>query len=269
MAASRRRPRCAITNELWSVFAQASHQVTDQLEMSGGLRFTSDEKDLEVLQSVIPQAPVSVGDEQVSWDLSAFYDVNDDVSVFARVARGFRGPTIQARDVAFFGSPSVADSETVLSWEAGVKSEPLGGRARINATAFYYTVEDLQLSAVGGAGNLVQLVNAEEGVGYGIEIDSEFLVTDNFLVTAGFSWNETELQDPNLEVAPCGSGQCTPLDPDADNDGFVEVDGNPFPQAPDYILSLTARYAIPSSFGGEWFVLYRLVLAGPHQSLPL
>jgi iron complex outermembrane receptor protein len=240
-------------NDLWSIFGQASHQFSDQLEISAGLRYTSDEKDLTVLQSVIPQAPVNVSDEQVSWDLSAIYDVNDDVSVFARVARGFRGPTIQARDVAFFGSPSVADSETVLSWEAGVNSEPFNGRARINATAFYYTVEDLQLSAVGGAGNLVQLVNAEEGVGYGIEIDSEFLVTDNFLVTAGFSLNETELQDPNLEVAPCGSGQCTPTDPDVDNDGFVEVDGNPFPQAPDYILSLTARYAIPSSFGGEWF----------------
>jgi iron complex outermembrane receptor protein len=241
------------SNELWSVFGQASHQVSDQLEISGGLRYTSDEKDLEVLQSVIPQAPVNASDEQVSWDLSAFYDVNEGVSVFARVARGFRGPTIQARDVAFFASPSVADSETVLSWEAGIKSEPLGGRARVNATAFYYTVEDLQLSAVGGAGNLVQLVNADEGVGYGIEVDSEFLVTDNFVVTAGFSWNETELQDSSLEVAPCGSGQCTPLDPDVDNDGFVEVDGNPFPQAPDYILSLTARYAIPSSFGGEWF----------------
>lgn len=241
------------TNELWSLFAQASHQMTDQLELSGGLRFTSDEKGLTVPQSVVPQAPLSVSDEQVSWDLSAFYDVNEEVSVFARLARGFRGPTIQARDVAFFGSPSIADSETVLSWEAGVKTQPFGGRARINATAFYYTVEDLQLSAVGGAGNLVQLVNAEEGVGYGIEIDSEFLITDNFLVTAGLSLNETELQDPNLEVAPCGSGQCTPLDPDVDNDGFVEVDGNPFPQAPDYILSLTARYAIPSSVGGEWF----------------
>ncbi len=241
-------------NDLWSIFGQASHQVNAQFQLSGGLRYTSDEKDLQVPQSVIPQADVNVSDEQVSWDVSALYDVNDDVSLFARVARGFRGPTIQARDVAFFGSPSVADSETVLSWEAGFKSEPLGGRARVNGTAFYYTVEDLQLSAVGGAGNLVQLVNAEEGVGYGVELDAEFLVTDNFLVTAGFSWNETELQDPNLEVAPCGSGQCTPLDPDADNDGFVEVDGNPFPQAPDYILSLTARYAIPAASGGEWFV---------------
>lgn len=242
------------TNDLWSFFGQASHQVNDRLQVSGGLRYTSDEKDLEVPVSVIPQAPVSASDEQVSWDLSAIYDLDRDVSVFARVARGFRGPTIQARDVAFFGAPSVADSETVLSWEAGIKSEPLGGRARVNATAFYYTVEDLQLSAVGGAGNLVQLVNAAEGVGYGLELDAEYLVSDNLLVTAGFSLNETELQDPNLEVAPCGSGQCTPLDPDADNDGFVEVDGNPFPQAPDYILSLTARYSIPAATGGEWFV---------------
>ncbi len=241
-------------NDLWSLFGQVSHQVNDQLEVSGGLRYTDDNKNLQVLQSVIPQQPVNAQDDQFSWDLSAFYDVSDDLAVFARVARGFRGPTIQARDVAFFGSPSVADSETVLSWEAGVKSEPLGGRARVNATAFYYTVEDLQLSAVGGGGNLVQLVNAAEGVGYGVEVDAEFLVTDSFVVTAGVSLNETELQDPNLEVAPCGSGQCTPLDPDADNDGFVEVDGNPFPQAPDYILSLTARYAVPSSFGGEWFV---------------
>jgi len=242
-------------NQLWAVFGQVSHQLTDRLNLSGGLRYTSDEKDLEVPLSVVPHDPVNVSDEEVSWDLSALYDVDEDLSVFARVARGFRGPTIQARDVAFFGAPSVAQSETSLSYEAGVKSEFAQGRARLNATAFYYTVEDLQLSAVGGAGNLIQLVNADEGVGYGIEIDSEFLLTDNLLVTAGFSWNETEIQDSGLEAEACASGQCTPTNPDADNDGFVEVDGNPFPQAPDYTLSLTARYGIPSArFGGEWFV---------------
>ena len=241
-------------NFLWSVFGQASRQVTDQLRLSGGLRYTSDEKELHTLQSVIPWAPVDASDEQVSWDVSAFYDVSDDLALFARVARGFRGPTIQGRDIAFFGAPSVADSETSIAYEAGFKSEPWGGRARVNATAFYYTVSDLQLSAVGGAGNLIQLINADEGVGYGIEIDSEFLISDNLQITAGFSWNETELQDAGLEVAPCGSGQCTPLDPDADNDGFVEVNGNPFPQAPDIILSFTARYSIPAPCG-EWFVM--------------
>jgi len=241
-------------NQLWSVFAQASHQATDRLEIAGGIRFTNDEKDLVVRQSVIPQAPVEVSDEQVSWDLSAYYDLQDDLAVYARVARGFRGPTIQARDVAFFASPSTADSETSLSWEAGFKAEPMGGRARINGAIFYYTVSDLQLSAVGGGGNLVQLVNADEGVGYGLEIDSEFLVSDNLLVTAGFSWNETELRDENLLVGTCA--QCTVTDPTVviGADTRARVDGNPFPQAPDYTVSLTARYSIPTANGNEWFI---------------
>lgn len=240
-------------NTLWSVFAQMEHQSSDRLSWAGGLRFTSDEKDLTVPQSVIPQAPVNVSDEQVSWDISAYYDVNDEMAVFARIARGFRGPTIQARDVAFFASPSVADSETNISFEAGIKSEPWGGRGRVNVTAFYYEVSDLQLSAVGGGGNLVQLVNADKGVGYGFEVDSEFLVTDNLYVTAGFAWNETELQDPNLLVGTCA--QCTVTDPTVVVGGQTRarVDGNPFPQAPQYTVNFTARYAIPAGPSGEWF----------------
>lgn len=238
-------------NQLWSVFGQASHQATDRLELSGGIRFTNDAKLMTGIVTNFPVAVVEVEDEQISWDLSAYYDLDDNQAIFARVARGFRGPSIQARDVAFFNPPSVADSETSISYEIGYKSEPLDGRARFNATAFYYQVDDLQLSAVGGAGNLVQLINADRGVGYGFEIDSELFVTDNLFITAGFSWNETELQDSDLEVGVCA--QCTVLDPDADNDGFHEVDGNPFPQAPDMILSFTARYSIPAGNGGEWF----------------
>lgn len=241
-------------NTLWSLFAQAEHQATDRLQIAGGVRFTSDEKDLTTLVSVVPHSPVNVSDEQISWDISAFYDLDNGASVYGRVARGFRGPSIQGRDIAFFGSPSVADSETSISYEAGFKSEPWNGRARVNGAVFYYEVSDLQLSAIGGAGNLVQLVNADKGVGYGVELDAEAWLSDNLFVTMGASWNETELQDNALEVAPCGSGQCTPLDPDVDGDGFVEVDGNPFPQAPDLIFSFTARYAIPDDKGGEWFV---------------
>jgi outer membrane receptor protein involved in Fe transport len=239
-------------NELWSIFGQASYDMSDDLTLSGGVRFTQDEKDLVAIGRAV--SPVEAEDEQVSWDLSAIYDVNDQTNVFARVARGFRGPSIQGRDIAFFNQPSVADSETSLSWEAGFHHETAGGRARINGAAFTYTVDDLQLTAVGGAGNLVQLINADEGVGYGFEIDAEAWITDNLYVTLGYSLNKTELQDEDLEVGVCGFGRCTLLDPDVDNDGFVEVDGNPFPQAPESILSFTARYGIPVADGGEWFI---------------
>jgi outer membrane receptor protein involved in Fe transport len=240
-------------NDMWAVFGQASYDLTEQLTVSGGLRYTSDEKDFTALVAPLPTDPVNVSDEELSWDLSGLYAVNEDLSLYARVARGFRGPSIQGRDVAFFGAPSAADSETSTSYEAGFKAQLPEYRTRINGSAFVYEVSDLQLSAVGGAGNLIQLVNADSGQGYGFELELDSDLTDRLSVMAGLSYNHTELDDSALEVAPCGSGLCTVLDPDADNDGFVEVDGNPFPQAPEWVFNVAARYGVPIG-QGEAFV---------------
>jgi len=167
-------------------------------------------------------------------------------------ARGFRGPSIQGRDVAFFGAPSVAQSETILSWEAGLKSELFERRVRLNGAVFAYTVNDPQFSAIGGAGNNTILLNAEEGKAWGFELDGEWVVNENLTLTAGYSYSNTEIDDPNLTVATCGSGQCTPLDPVA-APGRVFVDGNPFPNAPESIFDFTARFSAPVGNGGELF----------------
>ncbi|MDZ4778382.1 MAG: TonB-dependent receptor [Alphaproteobacteria bacterium] len=251
-------------NTSWAVFAQAEYDISDRLSVAGGVRYTEDEKDFIALAA--PLLPVAappgspnafpaartVSDEQVSWDLSVRYEVTPDVNVYGRVANGFRAPSIQGRDVAFGSLPSVADSETIQSYEAGVKSDVLGGTGRINAAVFYYEIEDQQFSAIGGAGNLTQLVNADKGEGYGFEIDSSFDVTERLNVGVGFAYNHTEIKDATLTVAPCGSGQCTVLDPIAPG-GFARVNGNPFPQAPEYTLDLSARYERPMGERGAIF----------------
>jgi outer membrane receptor protein involved in Fe transport len=239
-------------NTSWAVFGQATFQVSEAVRLTGGLRWTSDEKDLTNVSAPIPFAPVNVSDEQVSWDFSVFFDASDNVSLYGRVARGFRGPSIQGRDVAFFGAPSVADSETILSWEAGVKSELFDRRVRLNGAVFTYTINDPQFSAIGGVGNNTILLNAEEGKAWGFEIDGEWVVSENLTLTAGYSYNNTEIDDPNLTVAVCGSGQCTSTDPVA-APGRVFVDGNPFPNAPESIFDFTARFSIPMGNGGELF----------------
>jgi iron complex outermembrane recepter protein len=239
-------------NTAWAVFGHVSYDVSDRLTVTGGARYTDDEKDLTVQVSPIPQTPQNVSDEQVSWDVSALYEVNDQVNVYGRLASGFRAPTIQGRDVAFFGSPSIADSETITSIEAGFKSELAGDRVRLNGSVFYYEIEDQQLSAIGGGGNFVQLVNADKGTGSGFDIDGEFLLTDRFMMTLGFSYTDTEIDDSVLVVPPCGSGMCTVLDP-LDIDGNAIIDGNSFTQAPEYIASVTARYGIPMGNGELFF----------------
>lgn len=258
-------------NTTWAVFAQTDYQVNEKLNVTGGVRYTHDDKSLVVGEqnvdgfalvigaaSIQDYDPINVDDGQVSFELSANYRLTDNTSLFARFANGFRAQTIQGRDVAFEGSPSVADAETINSIEGGFKSDLLDDKLRLNAAAYYYQIDDIQFSAIGGGSNFTALVNADKGVGYGFEVDAQWLATDELTLTAGFSYNNTEIQDDTLTVQPCGSsadfsGNCTVLDPRTD-DNRAFIDGNPFPQAPETIFNFTARYTIPAGDDGEFFV---------------
>jgi iron complex outermembrane receptor protein len=252
-------------NTAWAVFGHLSYDVTDAFTLTGGLRYTDDDKDLSGSGPTGASiAPVSVADEQVSWDLSALFEVNEDFNIYARLANGFRAPTIQGRDVAFGGAPSIADSETINSIEFGFKSQLADDRIRLNAAVFYYEVDDLQLSAIGGGGNFVQLVNADKGTGMGLDLDGEFLFTDRFMMTLGFSYTDTEIDDSTLVVPPCGSGLCTVLDP-LDVNGNAIIDGNSFTQAPEYVATVTARYGIPIGTNGELFFFTDWAFQGETQ----
>ncbi len=242
------------------VFASAAYDVSEKLTVAGGLRFTDEEKVFTAGREIGPfgsgpLAPriVTVGDEQVSWDVSATYQQSDDVSYYAKIARGFRGPSVQGR-LVFGNNISSADSETVLSYEAGVKSELFENRLRANANVFLYTLEDQQLTIVGGLDNTVALFNADESEGYGFEADIEALVTDNLVITGGLSYNKTEIKDDVLLSPGCGAS-CTVLDPTVVVDGqtFFNISGNSFPNAPEWIANFTARYGVPFQ-GGEAFI---------------
>ncbi len=234
-------------NSTWAIFGQGDYALTDLLTLTAGLRYTDDEKDLTA-----PGYDISVQDDQVSGDIALSYAISDNSTIWTKVGTGFRAPTIQGRDVAFGAPPSVADSETITSFELGYKAEFANNRARINAAVFYYEVDDIQFTAVGGADNSIQLVNAEQGTGQGAELDLQWLITENFEVTVGAAYADTEIEDQNLRVAPCGSGLCTPLDP-MDASGLVFVDGNPFPNAPETTYNFTASYTVPVGRESEFF----------------
>lgn len=247
--------------QAFSFFGSVEYEVTEKLTLAGGARFTDEKKDFVVERQIGPfgsgtLGPISgsVGDEQISWDVSATYAATDDVNYYARIAKGFRGPSIQGR-LVFGDTVSDADSETVLSYEAGVKSELLDDRVRLNANVFLYELENQQLTIVGGLDNTVALFNADEAQGYGFEADIEAAPVPNLLLTAGISYNKTEIKDDLLIAPGCGA-PCTILDPEVfDEDGNslgFNISGNSFPNAPEWIGNVTARYAIPFR-NGEFF----------------
>ncbi|MBB1089151.1 TonB-dependent receptor [Lysobacter sp. SG-8] len=260
------------TNDSWAVFAAATWSVTPAFELRGGLRYTWDEKDLTVeeywnntfagcvlaglctiadLAAAEPDGDLSASpeDNKLSWDLSGTWAVNEDLNVYARVATGYRGSSIQAAGA--FNAKSVAGPETSTAIEAGLKADFWDNRARINAGVFYYEVKDQQLTAVGGSANANILLNAEKSTGRGFELDMQAWLTDNLLVTLGSSYNDTEIEDRDLAVSVCAA--CTVTDP-LDAAGKALIDGNPLPQAPEWSHNLTLRWGLPTD-NGEFYAL--------------
>ena len=232
-------------SDSWSLFGQGNYQLTEALKVTAGLRYTEDNRDYQgkITIGAPGTGAVSVGDEQVSWDLSALYEVNSDWNVFARIAKGYRGPSIQGRNLPVL---TTADSETVMSYEAGFKARLWEGRARLNATAYIYEVEDQQFTAIGGSDNVNRLLNADKGVGKGIEIDGDVYLGAGFSFAGGFAWNHTEIKDKDLLVSLC-TGGCTITDPlvPVGTTTRASVNGNPFPMAPEYTANLTLSYVRP------------------------
>jgi iron complex outermembrane receptor protein len=239
----------------WAVFGSFDYDYNDKTSVTLGLRYSDDDKDYSNQRTKSPLAwlgfpdvvsgEVNPSDSHVSWDISVTHKYTDDINLYARIADTFRAPSIQGRSLFAFGNGiSVADSETILSLETGIKSDILDGFGRINASVFYFTMDDQQLTSVGGGGNTASLLNAEETTGYGFEIDSEFMLTDNFWLTASVSYNNTEINDSDLAVAACKS--CTITDnfyTDDMGNRFAEVDGNSLPHAPEWIFNFTLRYS--------------------------
>lgn len=97
-------------------------------------------------------------------------------------------------------------------------------------------------------------MNADKSVLQGAELDFKAYLAERLLLTLGGSYNFTEIKDPNLFVAPCGSG-CTVLDPAGPAAGTVSINGNSLPQAPRVTGNFTLRYAIPVTGSSEFFAL--------------
>lgn len=239
----------------WGVYGSVEWKATDALTLRGGLRYSSDKNDdtvsgTPVATSVVLPAHLAVKGDNVSGDLSATYVLTTDLNWYGRLATGYQGPQIQDRVNFIFGPTGLeaAKAETVDSIETGLKGTYFEHKLSLDADVFAYTVKNMQLTAVGGATNTAQLINAKKVDAYGIEFDATWRPIQPLLITAGGAYASTEIKQPGLSVGACGA-QCTMIDPVVA--GNALIDGNPLPQAPKWTGNITAKYSWPLSNGAQ------------------
>jgi iron complex outermembrane receptor protein len=239
-------------NTAYAAFGSVTYDVSSDFTLRGGLRYTHDEKDFRTVNAwnvtQIGPKSVDVSKNKANWDLSGTYKINKDISAYGRVATGFRAPSIAAASASV--PITVADAETITSVEAGIKADLFNRRARASLSVYNYDVKNQQLTVVGGTSNVTKLINAAKTAGRGVEAEIEGFVTPDFKVSLSGSYNFTEIKDPTLYAAVCGT--CTVTDPLVN--GRAAIDGNPLPQAAKYIFNATARYNFPLA-DGNLFVL--------------
>ncbi|NGZ85847.1 TonB-dependent receptor [Duganella aceris] len=249
----------------WAAFGSLNYAVSDAFKVRGGVRYTNDKKEFAASRVQTDGSTLFNIDNtshNVSWDLSGNYVVTPSTNVFARVATGYRAPSMQGRLDDLTSKPSFAGAEKALSYEAGVKQDLFDKRARLSASVFHYRVKDKQLTAGSGSVNMNQLINADKVVGQGFELDMQANLSDEFSATFGYSYNDTEIKDKNLFVQYCGNygnnpthlSGCTPTNAAGPFAGTSKIDGNPLPRAPKNQLNFTLKYATEIA-NGEFYAM--------------
>ncbi len=228
-----------------------------------GLRYTTDEKDFAAERpdptfQLPTDGPIQVSTDAdlVTWDLSATWEASAQTNFYGRIGTGFRAPSIQGRilfcaDFEGGNNPatncvSIADEEEILSTEIGMKTESADRKVRLNLAVYDFKVDGQQIVAVGGQYNTATLLNADTTNGYGFEANLDWAPSQYLLITLGGSYNHTDIDDPNLLVAPCGGG-CTVTDPFVN--GLAKVDGNALPNAPEWIFDGIIDFRMPAGDG--------------------
>jgi iron complex outermembrane receptor protein len=186
-----------------ALFGSATYQVSDNFDLTAGLRWTQEKKSLDLngysgsnvtfsnlsewwnrgtagLTHDLAQN-VSNTWSAPTWDLSPVYRISPTQRVFGRVARGFRSGGYNTQALTNDAFRTVTP-EYLTSYEAGYKSEWLRRSVIFNATAFHYDYKDIQVFALApsnsGSGVVSTLSNAGQGKSEGLELELKVQPTE-------------------------------------------------------------------------------------------
>ncbi|MGB3811368.1 MAG: TonB-dependent receptor [Parvibaculum sp.] len=224
-----------------AVFGQLTYHVTDQLGLTGGLRYTREKMVGGIAQiSTVPawgSFPMQYRErkeKQLTWTAIANYQWNDDIMTYASVSRGFkpggfdngRFPNAAALDTRY-----EFEEETSINYEVGAKTAWFDNRLHLNVALFRNIFSDFQASTFNGASLVTS--NAKQFTSEGVEIESKATPFENFDLTANLGYNHTRYDD--FENGNCPFGKTNPC----------SLTGRRLHYAPVWNFDASAQYTMP------------------------
>lgn len=238
--------------ETFGLFAAVDYDVSDKLTLNLGIRFSSEEKEVEV--ATLPPSrgmPCSVIDgtcnidfeDDDSWEsfspkIGATYHLNDDARLYAAWTRGFRsgGYNLRNTSVDPADSPGPFDEEQVDNFEIGYKST--FSRGKLNAAIFYNEVSDMQreVNKAGPIGVIQNIINTADAELLGFEIDGTVALTEKLVLLASVGYIDASYASVSADL---------------NEDGVVDGgdESLDLPRAPEWTYSLALNHDLDI---GDW-----------------
>lgn len=249
----------------YEFFADATYSITDRFDLTGGIRYTRDEKEVGQFSfspsgagSLLTGAGIFLGagiltnegtgfrteddivtveDEFDGWTgrVAANYDLSDQVTLFANYARGRRPEVLNfnadtARPGLSEDQFNVVDAETVDSFELGAKTRFLGGALQADGSLYYYDYTNFQTSVREGLAD-TRTVNAGGATAYGFEGTLSYAVSEWLSLFGNYAWNDAT------------------FDEESDDGDEQEFGGNRFRLSPEHALTVGAEGTWESQWG--------------------
>lgn len=211
----------------YAAFGQATYKFTDRLSITGGLRYTHEERTYDRFTTTLSSfaalnginfrfpgnlAPPLNLDNRAEFDawtpsLTVSFKPSDDTTLYASASRGFKsgGFNGRANSVADLtlvvgGVPTVVtrfNPETVWTYETGAKGSFLDGRVYLSGNVFYSDFRDFQARVGGGAVGVFPVVNAGRLGIWGVELEAVVKPTRFWNVRASLGYLDAKYNEFN------------------------------------------------------------------------
>jgi len=223
-----------------ALFANVEYRLTENLSLSGGLRYDKEDR-LERNNFSLDQA--SSNFEEVLPSISVSYKPTERLHFYGTVSRGYHAGGPNSFDAIAAGAPNSYDPEYVTNYELGIKGSNANASLKYDLAIFHMQWEDQQIQSA-----FTPLIgfttNAGESEISGIEFSGQYVPVDGLSLSLSLSALDTEYTEyfAPISAAPFG------LNPD--------LSGNELVYAADFSGNFSVQYQWPIGHDG-WDIRLR------------